>query len=76
MSDATGLVLSPKRVPAEQPVKTLAPILRSSREKMNQYRQKAMPTKFSKILNQPAASWTQHDVMTSPHVISFSSSGL
>ena len=76
MSDATGLVLSPKRVPAEQPVKTLAPVLRSSREKMNQYRQKAIITKLIKILNQPAASWTQHDVATSPHVISLSTSGL
>jgi hypothetical protein len=27
-------------------------------------------------LNQPAASWTQHDVATSPHVISLSTSGL
>ena len=36
ISDATGLVLLPKRPPAAQPVNALAPVDRSSREKINQ----------------------------------------
>lgn len=37
MREATGLVLPPKRPAAAHPVRTLAPVPRSSREKMNLY---------------------------------------
>ena len=67
MSDATGFVLSPKRPPAAQPVNALAPVLSSSREKMNQYRKNRMPIMLRPILAHSRGEWMQQERATSPH---------
>jgi len=67
MSDATGFVLPPKRPPAAQPVNALAPVLSSSREKINQYRKKRMPIMLRPIPAHSRGEWMQQERATSPH---------
>jgi hypothetical protein len=67
MRDATGFVFPPKRPPAAQPVNALVPVLRSSREKMNQYRKNRMPIMLRPILAHSQGEWMQQEWATSPH---------